>query len=230
VALGEDYAATHPEVVPGDYVLLGVSDTGAGMDAATLARIFEPFFTTKGAAKGTGLGLATCYGIVKQSGGSLWVYSEVGCGSTFKVYLPRVREPLTAPEVRALADPKHGSETLLVVEDDEPVRLLALRVLTAHGYQVEAAANPLEAIAIFERLAGRVDALITDVVLPKMSGKELALRLRQRNPELRVLFTSGYTENTIVHQGIVDDGVHFLAKPYLPVALARRVREVLDEA
>jgi len=229
VELGPGYTALHPEVAPGQYVMIAVSDTGAGMDAATVAKIFEPFFTTKAPHRGSGLGLATCYGIVKQSGGSIWVYSEPGLGTTFKVYLPRVYEELTVIEKQTVAPPQSGRETLLVVEDDEMVRKIAARVLSAHGYQVIAAADPAEALVLCAKYEGGIDALVTDVVLPQMSGKELASRLQVQRPDLRVLYTSGYTENTIVHQGIVDDGVNFLSKPYLSADLARRVRQVLDQ-
>jgi len=236
VELGEDYAANHPEVRPGRYVMLSVSDTGAGMDAETMAHIFEPFFTTKVNGKGTGLGLATCYGIVKQSGGSIWVYSEVGRGTTFKVYFPHFAEeavPVPPPVVQAAP---FGTETLLVVEDDDMVRRLAVRILRDQGYVVHDTGDPLEALAMFDRLGGAVDLLVTDVVMAGMSGKELANQLRARRaglhpaqPLLRVLYTSGYTENTIVHHGVVDAGVNFLAKPYVPDELARRVRDVLDK-
>jgi CheY-like chemotaxis protein len=193
-----------------------------------MSKIFEPFFTTKIPGKGTGLGLATCYGIVRQSGGSIWVYSEVGKGTTFKVYLPRVsdtaQEPLRPPASAAA----HGHETLLVVEDDEMVRRVAVRILRAKGYVVHETGDPRAALAIFEQLGRAVDLLIADVVMSGMSGKDLADRLRGVKPDLRVLYTSGYTENTIVHHGVVDPDVNFLAKPYLPEDLARCVREALD--
>ena len=169
----------HPEVEPGPYVMLSVSDTGGGMDAKTMAKIFEPFFTTKLPGKGTGLGLATCYGIVKQSGGSIWVYSEVGKGTTFKVYLPRVAEAAAAADAVAGGDSAaHGHETLLVVEDDEMVRRVAVRILRAKGYVVHETGDPRAALAIFERLGRAVDLLIADVVMAGMSGKDLADRLR----------------------------------------------------
>jgi PAS domain S-box-containing protein len=229
VELGSDYAFTHPEVTPGDYVMVSVSDTGSGMDPETLARIFEPFFTTKEQGRGSGLGLATCYGIVKQSGGSIWAYSEVGRGSTFKVYLPRVRAALSAPEPKRPVVSPSGHETLLLVEDDELVRRIAARILTTHGYKVIVAVDGEDAIRRFGELEGKLDALITDVVLPKVSAKELVAELKRRKPELRVLYTSGYTENTVVHHGVVDADVNFLAKPYLPTDLTRAVRAVLDK-
>jgi two-component system, cell cycle sensor histidine kinase and response regulator CckA len=227
VTLGPDYTAAHPDVSPGDYVMLAVSDTGLGMEAATIEHIFEPFFTTK-AERGSGLGLSTCYGIVKQSGGSISVYSEVGSGSTFKVYLPRVYAPLDGREARKATVPRRGSERLLLVEDDAMVRPVAARALRDQGYEVFEAASPSEARALFERFAGKFDALITDVILPEMNGWQLAQLLLKQNPRLRVLYTSGYTENTIVHHGVVDAGIHFLAKPYVSKDLAQRVREVLD--
>jgi two-component system, cell cycle sensor histidine kinase and response regulator CckA len=228
VELGDDYAATHPEVEPGEYVMIGVSDTGQGMDAATLARIFEPFFTTKAQGRGSGLGLATSYGIVKQCGGSIWAYSEPGHGTTFKVYLPRVRAALSVRETKPLNVPAAGSETLLLVEDDELVRRIASRILVSNGYRVHVAVDGVDALQRFKELEGKIDALITDVVLPKVSAKELVQRLKLEKPDLRVLYTSGYTENTVVHQGVVDAGVNFLAKPYLPADLSRAVRALLD--
>jgi CheY-like chemotaxis protein len=200
------------------------------MDAPTLAKIFEPFFTTKPPGKGTGLGLATCYGIVKQSGGSIWVYSEVGKGTTFKVYLPRVVDAVTGAMPAPPISAAYGHETLLVVEDDEMVRRVAVRILRSKGYAVHDTGDPKAAVAIFERLGRAVDLLIADVVLVGMSGKDLADRLRGERPDLKVLYTSGYTENTIVHHGVVDVGVNFLSKPYLPEDLARRAREVLDRS
>jgi len=227
VVLGSDYAATHPEVAPGDYVMLAVSDTGSGIDPQTLEHIFEPFFTTK-SERGNGLGLSTCYGIVKQSGGSLWVYSELGAGTTFKLYLPRVYARLDEREARKAPPVRGGTERLLLAEDDPMVRPVAARALREHGYEVHDAASPREARALFARFEGRFDALITDVRLPEMTGRELAELLCAENPQLRVLYTSGYTENTIVHHGIVDGGVDFLPKPYVSTELARRVREILD--
>jgi two-component system, cell cycle sensor histidine kinase and response regulator CckA len=227
--LSADYAFTHPEVTPGEYVMIGVSDTGVGMDASTLARVFEPFFTTKEQGRGSGLGLATCYGIVKQAGGSIWAYSEPGRGTTFKVYLPRVRLALSVPEAKRPVVSPSGTEKLLLVEDDELVRRIAARILTGHGYQVILAVDGEDAIRRFTELEGKIDALLTDVVLPKVSAKELVAELRRRKPDLKVLYTSGYTENTVVHQGVVDADVNFLAKPYLPADLTRAVRAVLDK-
>jgi PAS domain S-box-containing protein len=227
--LDAEYASSHPGVSPGSYVMLSVSDTGVGMSAATLAHVFEPFFTTKSPGKGTGLGLATCYGIVKQNGGSIFVYSELGQGTTFEVYLPRVSEAptrkLTPPARLAAA----GNETILLVEDDDMVRRVAMRILRGKGYAVRETGDPLEALAIFDSIVPPVALLVVDVVMAGMSGKDLAERLRARRPGLKVLYTSGYTEDTIVHHGIVDAGINFLAKPYVPEELAARVRRALDE-
>jgi PAS domain S-box-containing protein len=227
VELDAAYAHGHPEVEPGQYVLISVTDTGIGMDEATRARLFEPFFTTKELGKGTGLGLATVYGIVRQSGGHIWVYSEPGHGSVFKIYLPRVEagtgERMTgAPRLPS----RTGTETVLVVEDDGAVRGFVDRVLTARGYHVVTAATPDEALQM--AVDGEVGLLLTDVVMPGMSGVELARRLQERNPDLRVLFASGYTEDTIVHHGVLEAGVSYLPKPFSPDTLAARVREVLD--
>lgn len=211
------------------YVLLAVSDTGSGMDAETQKHIFEPFFTTKERGKGTGLGLATVYGIVKQSGGDIWVYSESGQGTTFKVYLPSVSE---APQPTAKEDPVRalrGTETVLLVEDEEAVRRLARRVLESVGYEVLVAANSVEAVELFEREGPRTRILITDVVMPGHSGPDLAAELTRRRPDLKVLYMSGYTDTTIVQRGILNPGTSFLQKPFTPDALARKVREVLDQ-
>jgi two-component system cell cycle sensor histidine kinase/response regulator CckA len=222
------YASRHPDLNPGDYVMVSLSDTRTGMDAATQSHIFEPFFTTKAAGQGTGLGLATCYGIVRQSGGFIWVYSEPGKGSTFKVCFPRDHAAQTAPGKEPAAMAPRGSEIVLVVEDEAMVRKVALRILRARGYQVHEAGSSAEARRRFDELGGRIDLMVTDVVMPGGTGKELADELRRRKADLKVLFTSGYTENTVVHHGVVDVGIHFLEKPYVPDALARRVREVLD--
>ena len=229
VTLGDDYVAKHPEITAGEYVMVSVSDTGVGIDAATLPQIFEPFFTTKAPGRGTGLGLATCYGIVKQSGGSIWVYSEVGKGTIFKIYLPRVWDAASARQPAVATPAAGGTETLLVVEDNDMVRRLAVRVLAARGYHVLEAGDGAEALRVYTAHPGQIDLVVTDVVLPLMSGKELADKLRQLRPGIKILYTSGYTENTIVHHGVVDADVHFLPKPYLPSDLAERVRAVLDK-
>jgi CheY-like chemotaxis protein len=230
VDLDEAYASQHAEVKPGPYVMLSVTDTGCGMDEQTRARLFEPFFTTKRTGKGTGLGLATVYGIVQQSGGSIWVDSEPDKGTTFEVYFPRelsanetsVRAPLFTACVA-------GSETILVVEDEEAVRNLAKRILSGAGYTVLAAANGSEALLICERHPGAVHLMVTDVVMPQMSGKDLAERLVKLYPTLRVLYMSGYTDDAIGHHGVLDPGTHFIGKPFNAADLTRMVREVLDE-
>ncbi|MCB9698275.1 MAG: response regulator [Alphaproteobacteria bacterium] len=224
--LGDDYALRRAGVQPGTYALLAVADTGEGMDAETVAHAFEPFFSTKG-SKGTGLGLATVHGIVKQSGGHVFVYSEVGEGTTFKVYLPVTDRPLVedVPEVRLLSGPREG--TILVVDDDPGVLTTTARVLKSAGYEVLAAHGPEEALALSQIHRGGIDLLLTDVVMPKMGGVALAERLTAARPGLKVLFASGYTENAIVHHGVLDPGVDFLAKPFTPPALITRVEQAL---
>ncbi|MBI4484232.1 MAG: PAS domain S-box protein [Acidobacteria bacterium] len=227
VELDEAYARQHVAVRPGPYVLLAVSDNGCGMDGKILSHIFEPFFTTK--EKGTGMGLATVYGIVKQSGGNIWVYSEPGQGTTFKIYLPRVEESV---EVARPAEPPRGtpegSEIVLLAEDEEPVRKLVRQTLEMNGYTVLEARHGPEALQICERHAGSIHLIVTDVIMPEMSGRELAYRLTQLRPGIKVLYLSGYTSDAIVHHGVLDQGVAFLQKPFTPDALARKVREVLD--
>jgi two-component system cell cycle sensor histidine kinase/response regulator CckA len=214
---------------PGQYVMLAVSDNGEGMDEETMARIFEPFFTTKGSNLGTGLGLSTVYGIVKQSGGYIWVYSEPKWGTTFKVYLPLAASGLEVEKSRpeSAAYPQ-GWETVLLVEDEEVVRELTSAALQQNGYQVLMAATPEEALAICEKPEGRIHLLLTDVVMPGMSGRDLAAILTSRFPEMKVLYISGYAENAISHHGVLDPGIAFLAKPFTPNALVSRVRQVLD--
>jgi signal transduction histidine kinase len=229
VELDGAYALRHIAVRPGPYVMLAVSDTGCGMDAEILARLFEPFFTTKEVGKGTGLGLATVYGIVTQSGGSISVYSEPGRGTTFKMYLPRVKEAVETRVVVASPDtPVRGSETILVVEDEEAVRSLARLVLERKGYTVLEARHGTEALRVSERHEGPIALVLTDLVMPGLGGRELAGRLATVRPDTKVLYMSGYTDNAIVHQGVLDAGAAFLSKPFTPDALARKVREVLD--
>jgi signal transduction histidine kinase/CheY-like chemotaxis protein len=230
VYLDEGYADQHLAVNPGHYVMLSVSDTGTGMDEKTQARIFEPFFTTKEAGKGTGLGLSTVYGIVKQSGGNIWVYSEVGQGTSFKVYLPRVDEG--AQDYKRSAEPEdalQGTEMILLAEDEEMVRKLAREVLEMYGYKVLEAANGGAALLICERHEEPIDLLITDVIMPEMGGRELATRLSQIRPEMKVLYMSGYTDDAIVHRGVLDEDANFIQKPFSPQTLASKVREVLGD-
>jgi two-component system cell cycle sensor histidine kinase/response regulator CckA len=218
-----------PGLPAGRYVMLAVTDTGCGMPKSVQDHIFEPFFTTKDKDKGTGLGLATVYGIVKQSGGGITVYSEVGAGSTFKMYLPRVEAAEEALPARAhVAEPTGGSETVLLVEDDAAVRGLTLEVLSESGYHVLAAAGGDEAIALAEGYQPRIDLLLTDVVMPRMNGRELARRLQEIRPGLATLYMSGYAPGAIVHQGVLEPGLDFIAKPLRPADLTRKVREVLD--
>ncbi|MDE3118803.1 MAG: PAS domain S-box protein, partial [Nitrospirota bacterium] len=230
VELDQPYASQHMAVEPGPYVMLAISDTGHGMDEATKARLFEPFFTTKEKGKGTGLGLSTIYGIIKQSGGAVLVYSEAGRGTTFKVYLPRV---VGIMEQAALAAAAHagavgGTETILLVEDEESVRALAREALEEAGFRVLDARHGSEALTVSRQHQGAIHLLLTDVVMPEMSGRVLADRLAPQRPALKVLYMSGYTDNAIVHQGVLDPGTHFLHKPFSPEALVRKVRAVLD--
>ncbi len=228
VDLDAEYAAVHPSAVPGPHVLLAVSDAGVGMDAETLTRIFEPFFTTKESGRGTGLGLSTVYGIVKQSGGTVWVYSEPGRGSTFKIYLPQVSERAQVVRAAPAAKTTRGTETILVVEDEESVRMLAARVLEAAGYTVLKAANAEEALALVAGQSGTVHLMLTDVVMPGMTGRELAIRLADSRPAMKVLYTSGYTDDVALRHGVIDDSAEFIGKPYTMSQLTRKVREVLD--
>jgi len=231
VILQEEYAQKHFSLQPGSYIMMTISDIGCGMDPHTLSHIFEPFFTTKEPGKGTGLGLSTVYGIVQQSGGSIWVYSEPGRGTTFKIYLPRIEEPLDeAGEKRIESDNPRGSETILVVEDDEIVRKLTCQALRRYGYQVIEAANGIEALLSCEKYPEPIPLMITDVVMPQISGPELATRLRLLHPETQVLYISGYTDDAVVRHGLLDAALYFLQKPFTPGALVHKVRDILDQA
>jgi two-component system cell cycle sensor histidine kinase/response regulator CckA len=229
VELDAGYAGEHVTVKPGRYVMLAVSDTGVGIDSEAQAHIFEPFYTTKGAGRGTGLGLSTVYGIVKQSGGYIWVYSEVNHGTTFKLYLPCVDEAVSQ-ESAATRDGEapYGTETILLVEDENGVRELAKTVLESQGYAVLEAISADEAEKLVVQRGKKIDLLLTDVVMPAMSGRDLARRISARSPQTRVLFMSGYTDNVIAQGGVLEPGVSFLQKPFSPRALAAKVREVLD--
>ena len=229
VDLDDVYSRQHIGATPGRYVMLDVSDTGCGMDPQTRTRVFEPFFTTKEVGKGTGLGLSMVYGIVKQSGGYIWVYSELGLGTTFKIYLPATEAPAESLLPRAAPSVPTGTETILLVEDEDGVRELLEEILTAQGYHVLAASRGVEALQISEFVDEDIQMLVTDVVMPHMSGHELAMRLRARRPAMRVLYLSGYTDEAIAHHGIVDVDAAFLQKPFTRVALATKVREVLAE-
>ncbi|MFB3915106.1 MAG: PAS domain S-box protein [Terriglobales bacterium] len=221
--------AQHHDVAPGDYVMLAVSDTGYGMDEQTRAHMFEPFFTTKESGKGTGLGLATVYGIVNQSSGHIWVYSEPGAGTTFKIYLPAVSD--TAERSGISQTPEFtmaGSETVLVVEDEDSLRALIVNVLDSKGYKVLSAASGAAALKIFKESHGEIDLLLTDVVMPGMRGQELAHQLLRHSPRLPVIYMSGYTDNALMHAGSLPEGTIFLQKPFTPDIVLRKVREVLD--
>ena len=224
------YVRGHGPASPGRYVMLAISDTGIGMDEPTKARIFEPFFTTKEAGKGTGLGLATVYGIVKQSGGFIWVYSEPNHGTSFKVYLPRVDEPAEPTAPTATAEPARGTETVLVVEDAASVRMVTRQVLERYGYAVLEAPNGETALRLAAKHHGPIHLLLTDVVMPGLSGRQLAEQLVRLRPDMKVLYASGYADQAIVHHGILESGIAYIQKPFTPEGLARRVRQVLDSA
>ncbi len=230
VCLDESYAREHVSVVPGEYVMLAISDTGCGMDEETRQQIFEPFFTTKEPGKGTGLGLSMVYGIVRQSGGNIWVYSEEGTGTTFKIYFPRVTaEAQEYKRTNGSAEVPKGCETILLVEDAAPVRTLARQVLETAGYCVLEAESAEAALKVCERINGtRIDLLLTDVVMPGMSGNDMSRILLARQPDMPVLYMSGYTDDAIVQHGVLEPGINFLQKPFSPGALAVKVREVLD--
>ncbi len=229
VVFDTDYCNAHFGFVPGDYVMLAVSDDGCGMDHETLSHIFEPFFSTKDVGRGTGLGLATVYGIVRQNSGFINTYSEPGKGTTFKIYMPRHRgdeaEPLAGPTA-----PKEtrGNETILIVEDEPSIRDVAVSFLALQGYQVISAKTPSEALELAGENGRQIDLIVTDVVMPEMNGRELARRLQPLCPEAKCLFMSGYTANVIAHHGVLERGVNFISKPFSMTDLAVKVREVID--
>jgi two-component system cell cycle sensor histidine kinase/response regulator CckA len=231
VTIDEGDAQMHAGAVPGDYVMLSVSDTGTGMTDEVKALLFEAFFTTKPSGKGTGLGLATCQTIVQQSGGYIAVYSEVGKGTTFKIYFPRVLQPLDVATRPVQTGPlPRGTETLLVVEDEPSVRHLARSVLDNLGYEVLSASNGQDALHVAREHKGSpIRLVVTDVIMPLMGGKVMAEWLKATYPDLKILFTSGYTDDAITHHGVLEEGVEFLPKPYTLATLARKVRQLLDE-
>jgi CheY-like chemotaxis protein len=227
VELDESYAAQHPSAAPGPYVMLAVSDTGVGMDETTRLRIFEPFFTTKELGRGTGLGLSTVYGIVKQSRGNIWVYSEPGGGTTFKVYFPRVASATPKSEPVRTSAAVHGTGTILIVEDEVALREVVARILRSAGYTVLSAANGGDALRLLEGHSGPVHLMLTDVVMPGMSGPELAARVAAVRPEVKVIYTSGYADDAVLRHGVLANTIHFVGKPYTTEALTGKVSEVL---
>jgi CheY-like chemotaxis protein len=230
VSLDEKYTRAYPDLRPGSYVMLAVSDTGIGMDEATKARMFEPFFTTKELGKGTGLGLATVHGIVKQSYGHIAVYSELGKGTIFRIYLPLVEDPISPSKSQlGLKSADRGTETILLAEDEPSVRALARHVLQMQGYTVLEASQSDKALRLAEEYEGKIHLLATDVVMPVMSGSELAARLLAIRPGVKVLYLSGYTDDAVVRHGVLQAETAFLQKPFTPSSLATKVREVLDQ-
>jgi nitrogen-specific signal transduction histidine kinase len=230
VALDDTCSNTHQEVKPGPYVLLSFSDTGCGMDSKTMSRIFEPFYTTKPPGAGTGLGLSMVYGVIRQSGGYIWVYSEPAQGTTFKIYLPRIEETVT-PSL-GVASEKHfagGSETVLLVEDEPAVRELTIELLESAGYRVLEAMNGAAAISISKEYGETIHALLTDVVLPEMSGTVLAIQIKELRPDVKVLYMSGYTGNLAARHGVLASGSAFIQKPFTKQSLLNDLRDVLDQ-
>jgi CheY-like chemotaxis protein len=228
--LDESHARSHVAVKPGRYVKLCASDTGKGMAPEVREHLFEPFFTTKEKGKGTGLGLSTVYGIVKQSEGNIWVYSEPGLGTTFNIYLPRMDEPLEETRKKVTRGKLlRGGETILVVEDEENVRRLAVRILERQGYTVLEASCVNDALVLCKECKEPIHMILTDVVMPEMSGPQLAEQLVSLHPKIKVLYMSGYTDNAIVHHGVLKDGVNYIQKPFTIDGLARKMREVLDK-
>ena len=226
VDIDQEYAGRHADTVPGPYVMISVTDNGSGMTKDVRDKVFEPFFTTK-EGTGTGLGLASVYGIVKQSGGFIWVYSEPGNGTTFKVYLPRATEE--AESADALQRKREvGGETILLVEDDVEVRRVTCRILRRNGYRVLEAGNGADAMKVCEQERWPIDLIMTDIVMPEMGGAELAKKIRQKQPDARFLFTSGYTEDAAVRQSLLDPGEHFIEKPFTPARLEKKAREILN--
>ena len=229
VVLGDAHLGKHVDAVAGPHVMLAVSDTGEGMDEATRSRLFEPFFTTKEKGRGTGLGLSTVYGIVTQNGGNIWVYSEVGRGTTFKIYLPCATDATAQSLPRPVSvSVARGTETILLVEDDDQVREVVLSILRRDGYQLLDARDAETALLISKQWPGKIHLLLTDVVMPKMNGRELAKHLVAQRPDTQVLFMSGYTQNVIIHHNVLDAGLVLLQKPFTPDALLRKVRAVLE--
>jgi len=227
--LDEEYGRSHIAVKPGRYVMISVNDTGVGMTPEVRERAFEPFFTTKEQGKGTGLGLSMVYGIVKQSGGNIWVYSERGLGTTFKIYFPRVDDPLTEAEREFMGEIPRGKEVILLVEDDREVRRLTAEILSRQGYRVLEAANGGEALLISEQHEGPIHLMLTDVIMPVMTGWQLAKRLSSSHPDMRVLYMSGYTDDCVVRNGLLEQGLDFIQKPFAMDGLSRKVRAVLDK-
>jgi CheY-like chemotaxis protein len=229
VQIGEAFTAKQLGVSPGAYVTLSVVDTGIGMDQETQRHLFEPFFTTKNPGRGTGLGLATAYGIIRQSGGAIGIYSELGEGTTARIFLPRVAQEAPEPQAEEILGQRlEGAETILLVEDEARVRKLIFDVLTSRGYRVLEATRGEEAIRLWRRHANEIDLCVVDVVMPEMSGPDLVRQLGPLKPRMRVLYISGYADEAIVHHGILRTGAAFLQKPFPPDALVRKVRELLD--